>query len=95
MNTDALHFAVLRSSALRGGSEFKYVWSKHASMALDIARGSFAPDVAEHAPGASNVWAAALSRIAAPGSHYEVPEPLRAVPHARVPALGREYWRAL
>ena len=66
-------------------------------LALDLALGSYRPDVGTHVPGVANVGPDALSRMMAPGSAKELPPYLRSVERRsrrRAPHSSTERMRA-
>ena len=52
-------------------------------LALDISRGIYRPQLAQHVPGIANKAADALSRLNDPNQVYEIPECLAKVPRRR------------
>ena len=60
-------------------------------LALEVAEAAYRPILAEHIPGVANVTAAALSRMHMPGGKYMLPDCLRGIPQASVPARPREW----
>ena len=64
-------------------------------IALDVAEGVYAPDVACHTPGMANIYPDLLSREFEPGASFELPAVLREVPKVEVPFRSESYYRTL
>ena len=64
-------------------------------MALDIASASYAPDVAEHIPGITNVAADALSRKFDSSTSFHLPPYLNPTLEQVPPARDGSWWRSL
>ena len=64
-------------------------------VALLSAAACFRPVRAEHVPGVSNIVADVLSRRLQPDKRWVVPDCLRHVPEARLPARDRAWYRTL
>ena len=63
-------------------------------LALDLARGSYRPNVSQHLPGVANAGPDALSRMAQPGATKMLPKYLHAVEQAHPPVRDAAYYIA-
>ena len=66
-------------------------------LALDLADGTFAPDVVEHVPGVANVIPDVLSRRLDPAyaDSWQLPQALRNMKEAKCPDRDAQWWRTL
>jgi hypothetical protein len=63
-------------------------------LALDLARGSYRPNVSQHLPGVANAGPDALSRLTQPGAGKIIPSYLAGVQQAHPPFRGPAYYLA-
>ena len=63
--------------------------------ALDLGNACFAPSLAEHIPGFSNVCCDALSRLHDPSKSFDIPRQLLNVPRVCVSPRPCSWWRSL
>ena len=64
-------------------------------IAVDIAQATYAPHIAEHVPGVSNVLCDVLSRKYQPGAKYAVPAALRNVSETVLQPRTRAYFKTI
>ena len=60
--------------------------------ALDLARGSYRPNIPQHLPGVANAGPDALSRLAQPGAEKSFPAYLVGVPRSCPPTRDADYY---